>query len=311
MKHLPRQIHDLNDLYYFALVVKHRGFAPAQRATGVPKSKLSRRVAALEERLGLRLLQRSTRRFSVTPLGQRFFEHCQAMLVEAEAAQAVVEEQQQAPRGTVRISCPVDLLQNQIGESLLGYMQRFPEVDLQVEATNRPVDLVAEGFDVALRVRFPPLQDSGLVLRVLAEHCGHLVASPALFANQALPTRLQDCAGWPSLARHTASGEHHWVQWQNGQEVARVPHLPRLVTDNMLTLRQAAVAGLGIVELPGLMVAEDLAQGRLIKLLPDLSDRYSIIHLVYPSRRGQLPAVRALIDHLADYFKEHAAAHDE
>ena len=299
---------DLNDLYYFAMVVQHRGFAPAHRATGIPKSKLSRRVAALEQRLGVRLLNRSTRRFSVTAAGERYYQHCQAMLVQAEAAQAAVDEVQQAPRGTVRLSCPVDLLQSDVADALCLFLQQYPEVNLQLDATNRPVDPVAEGMDLALRVRVPPLQDSDLVLRVLAEHCMHLVASPALFDGQALPDNLQACAAWPSLARQSSSGEHHWVQLHQGQEVARVAHHPRLVTDNMVSLRKAALAGLGIVELPGPVVAEDLHEGRLLKLLPDLSDRPSIIHLVYPSRRGQLPAVRALIDHLAEKFQLTAGA---
>ena len=152
-------MHDLNDLYYFAKVVEHGGFAAAGRALGEPKSKLSRRVALLEERLGVRLIQRSTRRFSVTEAGQTFYSHVQAMLVEAEAATEAIELTRSQPRGTVRLSCPTTLLDFGVGRMLSGFMATCPDVQLQLEATNRRVDVIAEGLDLAIRVRPPPLQD--------------------------------------------------------------------------------------------------------------------------------------------------------
>ena len=139
---------DLNDLYYFAQVVDHGGFAPAGRALGMPKSKLSRRVALLEERLGVRLIQRSTRHFSVTEVGQTFHAHCKAMLVEAEAAQEAIELTRSEPRGIVRVACPVALLDTRVGEMIAAFLAQCPGVEIQLDATNRRVDLIAEGIDI-------------------------------------------------------------------------------------------------------------------------------------------------------------------
>ena len=202
---------DLNDLYYFVQVVDHGGFAPAGRALGMPKSKLSRRIALLEERLGARLLQRTTRHFSVTDVGQTFYEHCKAMLVEAEAAQDAIDLTWAAPRGTVRLSCPIALLHSLVAPMLAGFMRAHPQVTLLLEASNRRVDLVAEGIDVAIRVRPPPLPDSDLVLRVLAERSQCMVGSPLLFAARArAATAPADLADWPSLALGTPQQQYQW-----------------------------------------------------------------------------------------------------
>ena len=132
---------DLNDLAYFAAVADHGGFAPASRALGVPKSKLSRRVALLEERLGVRLLHRTTRRFAITETGEAFLRHCHAMLAEAEAAEALIAEQSGSPRGVVHLSCPPALLHAAVGDMLARVLNAWPQIQLRVQATNRPVDV--------------------------------------------------------------------------------------------------------------------------------------------------------------------------
>jgi DNA-binding transcriptional LysR family regulator len=136
-------MHDLNDLYYFVQVVDHGGFAPAGRALGEPKSKLSRRIALLEEHLGVRLIQRSTRHFLTTEIGQSYYAHCKAMLVEADAAQAAVEQTRSEPSGIVRLTCPVALLHARVSVMLAGFMAHYPQVEVHLEATNRRVDLIA------------------------------------------------------------------------------------------------------------------------------------------------------------------------
>ena len=165
---MPEQ-QDLNDLAYFAWVVDAGGFAPAGRRHGVPKSKLSRRIKALEERLGVRLLQRSTRRFSVTSTGETFYRHCKAVLQEAEAAHEAVNLRHGEPCGVVRLSCPVTLLHFAIGDMLNDFLRMYPRVSVELDADNRRVDVIGEGMDVALRVRFPPLKDSDLVMRKLVQ----------------------------------------------------------------------------------------------------------------------------------------------
>jgi DNA-binding transcriptional LysR family regulator len=293
---------DLNDLYYFAQVVEHGGFAPAGRALGVPKSKLSRRIALLEERLGAQLILRSTRSFAVTEVGRSYYTHCRAMLTEAEAAEESVAMTHAEPRGVIRMSCPVALLATRIGEMLAGFMALYPRVELHLEETNRRVDVVAEGIDLAVRVRPPPLEDSELLLRVLSDRGQCLVASPTLLAQFGTPTGPTDLARLPSMDLGQPQDEHRWIL--NGPDGARaeVRHRPRYVSGAMLALRAAAVAGVGIVQLPRMMLGEAFGRGELVPVLADWEPRREIIHVVFASRRGQLPAVRLLIDHLVERF---------
>jgi DNA-binding transcriptional LysR family regulator len=287
---------DLNDLYYFVQVVDHGGFAAAGRALAIPKSKLSRRILQLEDGLGVRLLNRSSRHFSVTEIGREFYERCIAMLVEAEAAEQVIAEVRAEPRGIVRVSCPVALLDFQFGALIVRFMAENPAVVVHLESTNRRVDVIAEGFDVAIRVRFPPLQPTDLVMRHLDESTQCLVASPAL-----IPTPLSspdDTNDLPSLDLGPARRDHQWrLHHVDGRE-ALIPHHPRLVTDDMPVLRQAAIAGVGIVQLPTMVVWKDIEAGQLVQVLPHWRPRAGVVHAVFPSRRGLLPSVRALLDFL-------------
>ena len=298
---------DLNDLYFFARVVEHGGFAPAGRALALPKSKLSRRIAQLEERLGVRLIQRSTRRFVVTEVGQRYYEHCRAMLVEAEASQQTIETLQAEPQGTIRIACPVGLLHFHVNQMLAQFMLQYPKVVVHLEATNRRVDVLNEGVDIAVRVRPLPLEDSGLVMRVLSDRGQCLVASPALIAARGQPDTPEQLADWPSLSRSDTPHERHqWVlHHEDGREVV-VQHQPRYITSDMVALRACAVAGVGIAQLPVLMLAEEVKRGNLARVLPGWAPRREVIHLVFPSRRGMLPAVRALIDFLVEQYASFA-----
>ncbi|MDE3737748.1 LysR family transcriptional regulator [Metapseudomonas resinovorans] len=297
-------VEDLNDLYYFAQVVEHGGFAPAGRALDMPKSKLSRRIANLEERLGVRLIQRSTRHFSVTEIGQEYYRHCVAMMVEAEGAAEVIERNRSEPQGVVRISCPTALLDFWVGPMLTRFMVEYPLVELHIESTNRQVDLIQEGIDIALRVRFPPLDDTDLVMKVLANSTQCLVAAPTLL--EGLPQQLvpADLAGLPSLHWGAALREYTWQLDGPDGASAAVRHHPRLVTDDLLVLRQAAEAGVGVVHIPWVVARDGLASGKLIEVTPDWVPRTGIVHAAFPSRRGLLPSVRTLIDFLAEAFKE-------
>jgi DNA-binding transcriptional LysR family regulator len=293
---------DLNDLYFFAMAVDHGGFAAAGRALRMPKSKLSRRVALLEETLGVRLIQRSTRRFSVTDAGQRFHAHCKAMLLEAEAARESVESLRAEPRGLVRLSCPVALLHREVAAMLAGFMAQCPRVSVQLLATNRPVDVIGESFDVALRVRPPPLKDSELVLKILARRRQCLVASPTLlkqFPPVAVPA---DLRALPAIDNGPVRHEYAFALTGDNDQVAEIRYTPRLVTDDMATLLAAAVAGVGVAQLPQSIAADALARGDLVELLTAWRLPTHIVHAVYPSARHLLPAVRALLDHLGEQF---------
>jgi DNA-binding transcriptional LysR family regulator len=296
-------VQDLNDLYYFAQVVDHGGFAPAGRALGMPKSKLSRRIALLEERLGVRLIQRSTRHFSVTEIGQSYYAHCKAVLVEAEAAQEAIDVTRSEPRGIVRMTCPVALLDTRIGDMVAKFMVANPRIEVHLEATNRRVDVVAEGVDIAIRVRPPPLQDSDLVLRVLADRGQALVASPGLLEQFGTPQIPADLARLPSLDLGVPQNEHVWSLHGPEAAQATIHHRPRLITRSMSALRSAAVAGVGVVQLPTMMIVEQLARGELVRVVPRWVPRREIVHAVFASRRGLLPSVRVLLDFLAAQFQ--------
>lgn len=288
---------DLNDLYYFVQVVDRGGFAAAGRALGLQKSKLSRRILALEERMGVRLLNRSSRRFSVTEIGREYYDRCVAMLVEAEAAEQLVAEVRADPRGVIRVSCPVALLSFQFGELISRFLAENPAIQVHLEGTNRRVDVIAEGFDVAIRVRFPPLEPIDLVMRKLDTSTQCLVASPSLLSIP--PTSPADLHGLPSLDLGPAHRDHQWQLDAADGRTAAVPHHPRLVTDDMAVLRQAAMRGVGIVQLPTMMIWQDIEAGGLVHVVPDWRPRAGIVHAVFPSRRGLLPSVRTFLDFLA------------
>jgi DNA-binding transcriptional LysR family regulator len=293
---------DLNDFAWFVKVVDHGGFAAAGRALDEPKSKLSRRIAQLETRLGVRLIQRTTRQFAVTEVGHTFYQHCKAMLVEAEAAEEAVAALQAEPRGMVRITCPVTLLHVHVGPMLARFMARYPGINLQLEATNRRVDLVAEGIDMAIRVRPRPFDDSDLVLRVLADRGHCLVASPELIVRLGMPKVPSELSAWPGLSMGEGKQVHKWALSGPQGARAEIHFHPRLITTDMLALREAAMAGVGLVQLPILMVKDQLASGALIKVLEAWEPRREVIHAVYPSRRGLLPSVRTLVDFLTEEY---------
>ncbi len=295
-------MHDLNDLYFFVQVVDHSGFAPAARALGLPKSRLSRRIQLLEERLGVRLIQRSTRRFVVTEIGQEYYRHCAAMLVEADAAQDVIERSHAEPQGMVRLSCPPGLVYFQVGDIIARFMAQHPRVLVHLESTSRPVDVTAEGFDMAIRVRFPPLEESDLVMRVLAESPQRLVASPSLVSQFSRPLVLADLGDMPSIDFGPPQRTHQWrLEGPEGQS-ALVSHQPRLITDDLTQMRMAALCGVGVVQLPDFVVDAELTASALVEVIPEWRPRTGIVHAVFPSRRGLLPAIRGLLDFLAKEF---------
>jgi len=294
---------DLNDMYYFAQVVEHGGFSPAGRALGIPKSKLSRRITLLEERLGVKLILRSTRSFAVTEVGRGYYAHCRAMLVEADAAEESIALAHAEPRGVVRMSCPVALLSTRVGEMLADFMVAHPRVELHLEETNRKVDVMAEGVDLAIRVLPPPLEDSDLILRILSDRGQCLVASPTLLAQRGTPNGPMDLARLPSMDLGQPQDEHRWELSGPDGARAEVRHRPRYVTRSMLALRAAAITGVGVVKLPRMILTEAFKRGDLVEVLPGWEPKREIIHIVFPSRRGQLPAVRTLIDYLVHRFE--------
>jgi len=297
---LSGALQDLNDLYFFAAVVEHGGFSAAGRALGVPKSRLSKRVAQLEERLGVRLLQRTTRRFVVTEVGERFYTHCRAVLEEAQAAQDAVDELRAEPRGVVRLSCPESLAQTVLAYLLPDFLTQYPKMQVRLLASNRRVDVIGEGYDLAIRVRSKLDSDANLVMRSFGQSRTKLVASPTLLKAQGRPATPEDLAKLPALSMREHEGAQVWeLIGANGEQV-NVEVQARLITGDFAVLLESARRGLGVALLPEFVCAPAITRGELEVVLPDWSVPEGTMHFVYPSRRGMLPGVRALVDFLAE-----------
>jgi DNA-binding transcriptional LysR family regulator len=295
---------DLNDLAYFAEIVTHGGFAAAGRALQEPKSKLSRRIAGLEERLGLRLIERSSRRFRVTETGQAFYERCRAMLAEAEQAEALVMQAQVEPHGRVRFSCPTGMV-GPVSGVITSFLVRYPKVRLQLVVTDRGVDLIEERIDLALRVRVELTTDAELTVRSLGQSIRILVASPQVAS---LISSVEQLATSPTLSTNDEQDVVNWdlVADDGRKHTVRVE--PRIGCADRDQLLSAALAGLGVALLPDRVCRPALNAGQLVRVLPDWHGQIGIVHLVFTTRRGLSPAVRALIDHLAKDFPPTIAA---
>jgi DNA-binding transcriptional LysR family regulator len=291
---------DLNDMLYFAEVVDQGGFASAGRTLGIPKSRLSRRVAELEARLGVRLLQRTTRKLSLTEAGQLYHRHCVAMREQAEAAEEAVALVHDEPRGTVRITVPVTLAQTTIGPLVPGFLRRHPEVRLDMQVTNRVVDVVQEGVDIALRVR-PTLDDSGsLVVKSFGPTAALLLASPALLDRQGHPKAVEDLAALSTVSMSAIDGRATLALRGPADREFELQHRPVYVADDMITLKYAVVEGTGMGVLPDYLCTREMREGRLVPALAGWAPRVGVMHAVFSSRRGMVPAVRRLLDYLGE-----------
>jgi DNA-binding transcriptional LysR family regulator len=291
---------DLNDLRFFSAVVEHGGFSAAARALGVPKSRISKRVALLEERLGVRLLQRTTRRFAVTEIGERFYAHCRAMLEEARAAQDAVDELRAEPRGVVRVSCPIALAQTVVAHVLPEFLGHYPKVQVRLVASNRRVDLISEGFDVAIRVRDKLDVDNEFILRPFGQSRVLLAANPKFLDEQGRPATPADLERLPLLSQFEHDGAQVLELTGADGAKASVEMRARLICGEFNVLYEAAKRGMGVTALPEFVCAPAILRGELEVVLPEWSMPEGFAHFVYATRRGLLPAVRALIDFLAE-----------
>jgi DNA-binding transcriptional LysR family regulator len=293
---------DLNDVYYFVQVVDHKGITAAAHALDVPKSSLSRRMLALEAALDARLVQRTSRRFVVTDVGEAFYKHAVAMLVEAEAAESVVRQRTAEPSGTIRMTCSVALAQLALAELIPQFMAEYPGVHIVQHATNRHVDPVQEGFDLCLRAHSTPLPDSTMVQRYLATTPWHLFAGPAYLKREGVPRSPADLVAHDAVALGGGHDTHAWRlhNAKDSERVEVIPFEPKLLSDDMATLKVAACQSVGIVALPGYVGHSEVKTGQLVRVLPQWTAGVATITLLMPSRRGLLPSVRAFVDFLVE-----------
>ncbi len=295
---------DLNALSFFAHVVANGGFAAAGRALNEPKSKLSRRVAQLENDLGVRLIERSSRRFRVTEVGKAFYERCRSMLEEAELAQSVVSDARGEPKGIVRVACPTGLIEGPFSDALLALAARHPKVSVRLYATNRRIDLIEERKDVAVRVRRTLDEDASLIMKPLRKSRRLLACAPRLAKKLRRARHVEELEGLPTVAMGESTLDQRWQLIGPNGDSATFEHEPRLASLDLGFLRAAAVDGLGVALLPDDICAAAFHSGQLVHVLPEWYAPEGIVHAVFTARRGLPPAVRVLIDELVARFAE-------
>ncbi|MGE8559565.1 MAG: LysR family transcriptional regulator [Acinetobacter sp.] len=296
---------DLDDFYCFALVVEHGGFSAAERATDIPKSKLSRRVYNLEEHLGVRLIQRSSRHFAVTDIGMNIYRHAQVMMNAAQAAHDLVDHLSIQPRGVIKVSLPVSIAQNEIAKILPQFLKTYPEIKVQLIVSNRRVDIINEGIDIALRVRSNLDDDPSLVIRKFENIEQHLFASQAYLNEFGELKQPEDLSQHHILSMADEHLDQHIVVHDDKNQQKKIKVNPMVMGSDLMMLAQLARQNCGIALLPDTIVQDYIQSGELVHVLPNWKAPHGIFHAVYPSRRGLLPAVRVFIDYLVEHLAKH------
>ncbi|MDD9729153.1 LysR substrate-binding domain-containing protein [Mameliella sp. AT18] len=289
---------DLNQAYYLVQVVEKQGFSAAARTLGIPKSRISRQVKSLEETLGTRLLNRDSRQMSLTEAGEAYYRHARMALECMLAAEAAVRKDKDALEGTVTLSSSVGVAQFALSRILPRFLDENPRVVLRLQASNDFADMIGDGIDLAIRGHVRLLPDSGLIQRRIADVPWHLFGSPGLAQQLGRGASPTDLEGQPGLALGWRPGGSSWSLQGPGGSSASVPFAARMRSDDMVSLKEAAAAGLGVVALPAYVCAEEVAAGRLCRLLPDWVAGLPEISLLMHERRGNPPQVDALADFL-------------
>jgi DNA-binding transcriptional LysR family regulator len=288
---------DLNEILVFARVVQGGSFTAAARDLQMPKSTVSRKVTDLEERLGVRLLQRTTRTLGLTDEGRTYYDFCARIISEVDEAERAVGSLSGVPRGLLRVTTPLNF--GFLGPVLADFVRKHPEVTLDVVSTDRRVGLVEEGFDVAIRAG--TLADSTLIARPLATLRRIVVAAPAYLKKRGRPREPADLAAHDSLVFGAGESPTTW-RLEKGSTAVDVVVKPRLVINDFDALFETALAGVGVAMLPVFRCLAAVREGRLEHLLKDWCSPSATIHVVYPSTRLLSPKVKAFVDHLLEKF---------
>jgi DNA-binding transcriptional LysR family regulator len=291
---------DLTGMITFARVAELESFSAAARELKLSKSAVSKQVSRLEDRLGLRLLNRTTRRLSLTEAGVTFYEGCRQVARAAEAAEQAVTHLAAAPRGSLRVNAPMSFGLGHVAPALPELLARYPEMSIDLALNDRVVDLVDEGFDVAIRIG--RLLESSLIARRLAPSRRLLCAAPAYLEAHGAPERPEDLKDHDCLLYSYQSEGHEW-RFRGPGGVKRVKVAGRLRANNGDVLLGAAIAGLGLTFMPTFLCGEAVRRGRLVTLLPDWRDgEADAVHAVFPTSRNLVPKVRVFVDFLAQRF---------
>ena len=285
-------LRNASGMLIFSQVVEEGSFSAAARRLGISKASVSREISALERRLGAQLLRRTTRQMSLTEVGDVFHERCKRVLEEAEAAELSVSRLQAAPRGAIRMAAPMSFGHLELAPRLPRFLARYPNVQVDMDVTDRVIDLVHEKMDLSVRIRRP--REGSYVLRKLCPIRALLCASPEYLEAHGAPSEPSD------LREHNCLGYHGPSEAWPFSSGESIETRGSLYADNGDALRQAALAGLGLVYLPTFVVGDDLRAGRLRALLTQRTQAKTSLYAVYPESRHISPKVRAILDWLVE-----------
>jgi len=287
---------DLNDIVVFTKVVETKSFTGAADALGLPKSTVSRKLAQLEERLGVRLVQRTTRKLALTEIGEAYYERCSRIVADIHAAEQLVTDMQSTPRGRLRVTASVDFATRFLGEIVAEFLQHHPEINVELEGTDRVVDLIEEGFDLA--VRFGQMPESTLIARKLCSLYLILCASPAYLQRRGTPATIEELDEHDHVLFTPVSRNQTWTL-ANGEQSYEFGRPARLASNNYGAVVDVARAGGGIALISEFMVTEEIRSGALVRVLADWQTRPTDVHAVYPARQNVPPRLTLFLDHLA------------
>lgn len=297
---------DFNDIYYFYLTAENGGFTAAERTSGITKSLLSRRVAQLEEKVGVQLIQRNSRQFSLTEAGRQLYEGAINMVAEGQSAYDSVALLRSVPSGIVRVSCPTVLAQHHLSLLLPDFMRQYPKISVSLDATDRNVQVIEERMDIALRSKKSLDSEPGLVARPLATSKMILVASPSFIEQYGMPTHPNQLSRLPTLSDELEriDGEHKWELFSPEGSSCIVKHHPRLFCLNRWIQLESALQGIGLGLVPSPLATISIEKGNLIQVLPEWTTKAQIIHAVFSKRKGMNPATRVFLDYLILHLPE-------
>ena len=292
----------LDDIARFQAVMEKGSFAGAARALGIPKSTLSKSIARLEETLGVHLMERTTRKLRPTEVGRSVAQHGRDMVAAYEAARMAAASATDEPAGRIRVSCPPGLLDNLVDVAILSFLESYPRIDVDLQIIGRPVDLIDDNIDIALRARSRMEAGASFVVRRLGVSRGILVASPALLERAATVASPADLRSVPALTM--AGDDDVWSMLDQHGANHLINLSSRLITSDIETLKKAAIRGVGVAQLPEHLCADAIADGSLARVLPDLSTVAGTIYAVFSRETARAPALRAFIDHMVAEFRD-------
>ena len=286
---------DLNDIVVFTKVVETRSFTGAAELLGLPKSTVSRKLAQLEERLGVRLVQRTTRKLALTDIGEAYYQRCQRIVADVAAAEQLVTDMQATPRGRLRLTAPIDISSAYLGDIVAAFIAVHPEVNVEIEATDRIVDLIEDGFDLA--VRFGPMPESTLIAVRLCGINGILCAAPNYLARRGRPRTIEELDAHERVLFTPSSRVQTWtlINGDSSYEFSRPAHF---ASNNFSAVRDVVLAGGGIAVMSDFMVADDIRTGLLSHVMSEWVTRPNDVHAVYPARQNLPPRLALFLEHL-------------